>query len=82
MNKLLKPFSVLVMLACLAGCATNPMTGEREINRTAVGAVVGTVAGGLIGAAIGDSRAASLVRQLVLVSAVAPGSSSTVSMAN
>ncbi|HIH7257088.1 TPA: OmpA family protein [Pseudomonas aeruginosa] len=58
MNKLLKPFSVLVMLACLAGCATNPMTGEREINRTAVGAVVGTVAGGLIGAAIGDSRAA------------------------
>ncbi|MEC4877403.1 OmpA family protein [Pseudomonas sp. NC26] len=57
MNKLLKPFSVLVMLG-LAGCATNPMTGELEINRTAVGAVVGTVAGGLIGAAIGDSRAA------------------------
>lgn len=44
------------MLLNLAGCSTNPMTGETEINRTAVGAVICTVADGLVGAAMVDQR--------------------------
>ncbi|HHH9443108.1 TPA: OmpA family protein [Pseudomonas aeruginosa] len=54
----LKRLCVATALITLAGCSTNPLTGESQIDRTTVGAVVGTVAGGLIGAAIGDGRVA------------------------
>lgn len=43
-------------LALTAGCATtNPQTGEREVNRTAAGAVIGGVAGALAGTAAGGN---------------------------
>lgn len=48
-----KTLAITALLLNLAGCSTNPMTGETEINRTAVGAVICTVADGLVGAAIG-----------------------------
>lgn len=40
-------------IAATAACTTNPETGRREINRTAVGAVLGAGAGYLLGDVIG-----------------------------
>lgn len=40
-------------LIATAACTTNPYTGQREINRTAVGAVLGAGAGYLLGDVIG-----------------------------
>lgn len=40
-------------LVTTAACTTNPYTGQREINRTAVGAVLGAGAGYLFGDVIG-----------------------------
>lgn len=40
-------------IVATAACTTNPVTGQREINRTAVGAVLGAGAGYLLGDVIG-----------------------------
>lgn len=58
MHQIFKTLSLAAALIGLAGCSTNPATGESQFDRTTVGAMVGTVAGGLIGAALGDGRAA------------------------
>ena len=43
-------------LAATAACTTNPYTGQREISRTAVGAVLGAGAGYLFGDVVGGRR--------------------------
>jgi outer membrane protein OmpA-like peptidoglycan-associated protein len=44
-------------LVFLAGCTTNPYTGERQVSRTAAGATVGAATGAAIGAMTGRDRA-------------------------
>jgi outer membrane protein OmpA-like peptidoglycan-associated protein len=58
MKKLKLAALVVLFGALLSGCAVNPETGEREFNRTAIGATVGGVAGGLLGAAVGGEKGA------------------------
>ena len=53
MNHTIKA-AALVTAALLAGCTTNPQTGNYEINRTGVGLAVGTAAGAAVGAAKGN----------------------------
>jgi outer membrane protein OmpA-like peptidoglycan-associated protein len=49
---------VAVLVACgLAGCTTNPYTGERQLSKTAIGALLGSAAGAGIGALAGRDRA-------------------------
>lgn len=45
--------AVLAGLVATAACTTNPYTGQREISRTAVGAVLGAGAGYLLGDVVG-----------------------------
>ena len=45
--------ALLTLLAVLAGCTTDPFTGERQLSKTAKGALIGTAAGAAGGAAIG-----------------------------
>jgi outer membrane protein OmpA-like peptidoglycan-associated protein len=40
--------------ALLAGCTTNPFTGERQVSKTATGAVIGAAAGATVGVLTGD----------------------------
>src|SRR5262245_59720739 len=40
----------LVSLAVLAGCTTNPFTGEQQISKTAIGGAIGAATGAAIGA--------------------------------
>jgi outer membrane protein OmpA-like peptidoglycan-associated protein len=42
--------SALVSLAMLAGCTTDPFTGEQQISKTAVGGLIGAASGAAIGA--------------------------------
>ena len=42
--------AALVALAVLAGCTTDPFTGERQISKTAIGGVAGAATGAAIGA--------------------------------
>lgn len=56
--QLIKSSALLLSLAILTGCAVNPTTGERELNRAGIGAAVGAVAGGLVGAMVGNGRGA------------------------
>jgi len=55
--------AIAAALATTAACTTNPYTGEREINRTAVGAVLGAGAGYLLGDVVGgrNDRAERIV---------------------
>src|SRR5262245_48633673 len=46
-------WAVLGMLSVLAGCTTDPFTGESKLSNTAKGALIGTAAGAAGGAAIG-----------------------------
>lgn len=55
MKKLL---SVLVALAFLSSCATDPYTGESKVSKTAWGAGIGTAAGAGIGALVGGEKGA------------------------
>jgi outer membrane protein OmpA-like peptidoglycan-associated protein len=49
---------VAVLVACgLAGCTTNPYTGERQLSKTAIGALLGSAAGAGIGALAARDRA-------------------------
>lgn len=45
--------AVVAGLGATAACTTNPYTGQREVNRTAVGAVLGAGAGYLLGDVVG-----------------------------
>ena len=42
--------AALLSLAVLAGCTTDPYTGERQIAKTAIGGAIGAAAGAAIGA--------------------------------
>lgn len=48
----------LVTVVFLAGCATNPYTGEDEVSKTGWGAGIGTLAGAGVGALIGGEKGA------------------------
>ncbi|MGF6281984.1 outer membrane protein OmpA-like peptidoglycan-associated protein [Pseudomonas frederiksbergensis] len=61
MFNLLKIAVLALSLAVITGCAVNPQTGEREFNRTAIGAGIGSVAGGIVGVAIGRSPESFLI---------------------
>ncbi|WP_417582044.1 OmpA family protein [Pelagibacterium sp.] len=64
MKKTAIAFTALAALL-LAGCSTNPYTGESKISNTAGGALVGAgggaIGGALIGSAMGDSRIGALI---------------------
>ncbi len=54
MNKMMKTAATaLVVVIGLAGCATNPYTGERQASDTAKGAGIGAGTGALVGAGTG-----------------------------
>lgn len=40
----------------LAGCTTNPYTGERQVSKAAIGAGIGAAAGAAIGYSTGDNK--------------------------
>jgi outer membrane protein OmpA-like peptidoglycan-associated protein len=42
--------AALLSLAVLAGCTTDPFTGEKQISKTAIGAAIGAASGAAIGA--------------------------------
>ncbi len=48
--------TAIAAASLLAACTTNPYTGERQISKTATGAVIGAAAGAAIGAATGGDR--------------------------
>ncbi len=48
--------AALAAAVALAGCTTNPYTGESQASKTAWGAGIGAVAGAAIGAATGDNK--------------------------
>ena len=56
-------FVVLGVAAMLAGCATDPYTGEQHITRAGTGALIGSGAGALLGALIGgrNNRAETII---------------------
>ncbi|SBW84337.1 hypothetical membrane protein [Pseudomonas veronii 1YdBTEX2] len=56
MKNVVKAAAIALCFAIVTGCSVNPQTGEREFNRTAIGATVGGVAGGILGAAVGGSE--------------------------
>ena len=58
-----RPFIVvtLILTLGLAGCATNPYTGEQEASKTAKGAGLGALAGAIAGVIAGDSRKSTLI---------------------
>lgn len=64
MNKSI--FAIVIAASLMAGCTTDPFTGEQKIANTAVGAGagagIGAIGGALIGAAVGaDVRKAALI---------------------
>lgn len=48
--------AIVAATAVTAACTTNPYTGQREISRTAVGAVLGAGAGYLLGDVVGGRQ--------------------------
>jgi outer membrane protein OmpA-like peptidoglycan-associated protein len=61
MRNLIKAALLALSFSIITGCAVNPQTGEREFNRTAIGAGIGSVAGGIVGVAIGRSPESFLI---------------------
>ena len=53
MHKIIATF-LSVSIVALAGCTTDPYTGERRVSRTAIGAGAGALAGAGVGALIGN----------------------------
>lgn len=53
LNTKASTIAIAAGLAATAACTTNPYTGQREISRTAVGAVLGAGAGYLLGDVVG-----------------------------
>ncbi|EKT4529975.1 OmpA family protein (plasmid) [Pseudomonas fulva] len=58
MNNVIRTAAIALCLTFFTGCSVNPQTGEREFDRTAIGATVGGIAGGILGAAVGGERGA------------------------
>lgn len=54
MKALKRIIPVLVAGVVIAGCTTDPYTGERKLSKTAIGASIGILAGGGIGYLTGD----------------------------
>jgi outer membrane protein OmpA-like peptidoglycan-associated protein len=54
----IKTAAAFAVCIAIAGCSTNPETGNFEINRTGVGVAAGAVGGALVGAALGDGSMA------------------------
>jgi outer membrane protein OmpA-like peptidoglycan-associated protein len=46
--------ALVAMFGLLAGCSTNPFTGEQQVSKTAKGATIGALGGAAIGALTGD----------------------------
>jgi outer membrane protein OmpA-like peptidoglycan-associated protein len=49
--------AVFVIPGLIAGCTTNPFTGEKQASKTATGAAIGAATGAAIGALTGRDRA-------------------------
>ena len=62
-----KIISVAIMAAFVAGCTTDPYTGQQKVSNTAAGALLGAGVGALAGVAVGGSRNAQ--RNAVLIGA-------------
>ena len=60
MKKLCGLLTSLLIGALLAGCATNPYTGERQVGKSAIGAVGGAALGALV-AGKGDRNKGALI---------------------
>ncbi len=61
MNKMMKTtVAALAVVIGLAGCATNPYTGERKVSDTATGAGIGALVGAGTGALIGGGEGAAI----------------------
>lgn len=64
--------SAIVLALSLAGCTTNPYTGQQEASHTAIGAGIGAIAGAILGNNLGHAgRNTALVATL---GAIAGGS--------
>lgn len=48
------PVSAVIFTLGLAGCTTNPYTGQQEVSRTGIGAGIGAVAGAILGNNLGN----------------------------
>lgn len=62
------PLLISILLAVcvgLAGCTTNPYTGERQTSKAATGAGIGALAGAILGAATGDNSKERRKRALI-----------------
>jgi outer membrane protein OmpA-like peptidoglycan-associated protein len=53
------------MLGLIAGCTTNPFTGEKQVSKTAKGATIGALGGAAIGALTGDDSRERRKRALI-----------------
>lgn len=49
--------AVFIIPGLIAGCTTNPFTGEKQVSKTATGAAIGAATGAAIGALTGRDRA-------------------------
>jgi outer membrane protein OmpA-like peptidoglycan-associated protein len=56
---------VIVALSILAGCTTNPYTGEQQVSKAAIGAGIGAAAGAAAGALSGDHSKERRKRALI-----------------
>jgi outer membrane protein OmpA-like peptidoglycan-associated protein len=54
MRSFLATLVAVSLATAVAGCTTDPYTGERQVSKTAIGAGVGALAGAGIGVLIGD----------------------------
>ena len=60
---LAKPLVLVGALSLLAGCVTDPYTGQQQMTKPGTGALIGSGAGALLGALIGgrDNRAETII---------------------
>ena len=61
----LRMMAVFLLLAFVAGCATDPYTGEKKMSKTAAGATIGAVVGAAAGALTGDNSRERRQRALI-----------------
>lgn len=63
LQKIPSSFRLLAVLSCLglAGCTTNPYTGDSQASRTAVGTGIGAAGGAVVGQLIGGNTGATLI---------------------
>ena len=62
-----KIIAIAAMTAFVAGCTTDPYTGQQKVSNTAAGALIGAGVGALAGVAVGGSKNAQ--RNAVLIGA-------------